>query len=185
VSTIDVSSGAAYAGREANHALSFRQFNKSKHAQYFTPLWLADLLFDVLQPLIPSDGPATISVLDPTCGSGRLLAPWKLAGAEVLGIELDELAADHARFAVGAQNVRTGDVLDYRHLLKGFSLIVHQFIAPSEMIVWGVLFGMIGRHEANVRQVAIPLRIVHAVADHEEVGNRKSHVVRIDLLNAS
>src|ERR1700741_5190190 len=105
VSTVDVSSGAAYAGREANHALSFRQFNKSKHAQYFTPLWLSDLLFDVLQSLVPSDGPAALSVLDPTCGSGRLLAPWKLAGCDVLGIELDELAADHARFAVGASNV--------------------------------------------------------------------------------
>jgi SAM-dependent methyltransferase len=133
VSTVDVSSGTAYAGREANHALSFRQFNKSKHAQYFTPLWLSDLLFDVLQPLVPSDGPAALSVLDPTCGSGRLLAPWKLAGCDVLGIELDELAADHARFALGAQNVRTGDVLDYRHLLNGFSLIVTN---PPYGIYW-------------------------------------------------
>jgi hypothetical protein len=133
VSTVDVSSGTAYAGRDANHALSFRQFSKSKHAQYFTPLWLADLLFEVLQPLVPGDGPASVSVLDPTCGSGRLLAPWKLAGCDVLGIELDELAADHARFALSPQNVRTGDVLDYRHLLKGFSLIITN---PPYGIYW-------------------------------------------------
>ena len=133
MSTVDVSSGAAYAGRDANSALSFRQFSKSKHAQFFTPLWLADLLFDVLQPLVPGEGPAMISVLDPTCGSGRLLAPWKTAGSEVLGIELDELAAEHARYAVGPQNVRTGDVLDYRHLLKGFSLVVTN---PPYGIYW-------------------------------------------------
>jgi len=108
---VDVSPGTAYAGREANHALSFRQFNKSKHAQYFTPVWLAELLFEVFNPLIPPEGPASISVLDPTCGSGRLLAPFKAAGAQVLGIELDQLAADHARFAIGNQNVRTGDLL--------------------------------------------------------------------------
>src|SRR3954463_1955218 len=88
VSLIDVSPGTAYAGREANHALSFRQFNKSKHAQYFTPAWLADLLFEAFNPLIPPEGPGSISVLDPTCGSGRLLAPFKAAGAQVLGIEL-------------------------------------------------------------------------------------------------
>ena len=84
MSSLDVSSGAVYAGRDANHALSFRQFTKSKHAQYFTPVWLADLLCTSLQAIVPPEGPATISVLDPTCGSGRLLAPWKLAGAPVL-----------------------------------------------------------------------------------------------------
>jgi type I restriction-modification system DNA methylase subunit len=89
VSTVDVSPGPAYAGREANHALSFRQFNKSKHAQYFTPVWLAELLFEAFNPLIPPEGPASISVLDPTCGSGRLLAPFKAAGTQVLGVELD------------------------------------------------------------------------------------------------
>jgi hypothetical protein len=124
VTTVDVSSGTAYAGREANHALGFRQFSASKHAQYFTPTWLAELLCEVLQPLVPPRGPGELAVLDPTCGSGRLLAPWHRIGASVLGIELDELAADHARFALGTTNVRTGDVLDYRHLLKGFSLVV-------------------------------------------------------------
>jgi hypothetical protein len=129
----DVSPGTAYAGREANHALSFRQFNKSKHAQYFTPVWLAELLFEAFNPLIPPEGPASISVLDPTCGSGRLLAPFKAAGAQVLGIELDQLAADHARFAIGNQNVRTGDLLDYRNLLTGFSLVVTN---PPYGIFW-------------------------------------------------
>lgn len=124
MTSVDVSSGTAYAGREANTAHSFRQFNASKHAQYFTPTWLAELLCDVLQPLVPPRGPGELAVLDPTCGSGRLLEPWKRVGAEVLGIELDELAADHARFALGTTNVRTGDILDYRHLLKGFSLVI-------------------------------------------------------------
>jgi hypothetical protein len=142
VSLLDVSPGTAYAGREANHALSFRQFNKSKHAQYFTPVWLADLLFEALNPLIPPDGPASVSVLDPTCGSGRLLAPFKAAGAQVLGIELDQVAADHARFAIGNQNVRTGDLLDYRHLLTGFSLVITNppygiyWTAPDAGEVW-------------------------------------------------
>ncbi|HYC90598.1 MAG TPA: helicase-related protein [Thermoanaerobaculia bacterium] len=124
MTTVDVSSGTAYAGRDANHALGFRQFSASKHAQYFTPTWLAELLCEVLQPLVPPRGPGELAVLDPTCGSGRLLAPWKRIGASVLGIELDELAADHARFALGTTNVRTGDILDYRHLLRGFSLVV-------------------------------------------------------------
>ena len=133
MSLIDVSPGTAYAGREANHALSFRQFNKSKHAQYFTPVWLAELLFEAFNPLIPPEGPTSISVLDPTCGSGRLLAPFKGAGTQVLGIELDQLAADHARFAIGNQNVRTGDLLDYRHLLTNFSLVVTN---PPYGIYW-------------------------------------------------
>jgi len=124
VTTVDVSSGIAYAGRDANHALGFRQFSASKHAQYFTPTWLAELLCEALQPLVPPRGPGDLAVLDPTCGSGRLLAPWHRIGATVLGIELDELAADHARFALGTTNVRTGDILDYRHLLKGFSLVL-------------------------------------------------------------
>lgn len=133
MSIADVSSGTAYAGRDANQALSFRQFNKSKHAQYFTPLWLAELIFESLHPLVPAEGPASISVLDPTCGSGRLLAPWKEAGAQVLGVELDQVAADHARLAIGNQNVRTGDLLDYRHLLTGFSLVITN---PPYGIFW-------------------------------------------------
>src|SRR5258708_3173794 len=131
VSLIDVSRGTAYAGREATHP--FHLASRSKHAQYFTPPWLADLLFEVFNPLIPPEGPASISVLDPTCGSGRLLAPFKAAGAQVLGIELDQLAADHARFAIGNQNVRTGDLLDYRHLLTNFSLVVTN---PPYGIYW-------------------------------------------------
>lgn len=124
MTALDASPGVSYAGRDANHALSFRQFNKSKHAQYFTPLWLADLLFETLQPLVPPNGAATVSVLDPTCGSARLLAPWKQAGAQVLGIEMDVDAAEHARYAIGPQNVRAGDILDYRHLLREFSLVL-------------------------------------------------------------
>ncbi len=116
--------GVSYAGREANHALSFRQYNASKHAAYYTPLWFADLLFQELQPFIAASDRASISVLDPTCGSARLLAPWKTAGCSVLGIELDAKAAEHARYAIGPQNVRAGDILDYRHLLHDFSVVL-------------------------------------------------------------
>ncbi len=125
--------GTAYAGREANHALSFRQFNKSKHAQYFTPIWLADLLVDLFRPLLPDGGAERLAVLDPTCGSGRLLAPWAAAGARVLGVELDEVAARNASKAIGNEAVRTGDILDYRHLLSGFSLVVTN---PPYGIYW-------------------------------------------------
>jgi hypothetical protein len=124
VTTVDVSSGTAYAGRAANHALGFRQFNASKHAQYFTPIWLAELLCELLQPLVPPAGASEVAVLDPTCGSGRLLAPWKRIGSTVLGIELDQLAADNACYALGTTNVRTGDILDYRNLVSGFSLVL-------------------------------------------------------------
>lgn len=125
--------GTAYAGRQANHALSFRQYNKSKHAQYFTPQWLAELLFELLRPLLPGLEARRISVLDPTCGSGRLLAPWAAAGARVLGVELDELAARNATKALGASALRTGDILDYRNLLCGFSLVLTN---PPYGIYW-------------------------------------------------
>ncbi|MEO6323991.1 MAG: helicase-related protein [Thermoanaerobaculia bacterium] len=125
--------GTAYAGREANHALSFRQFSRSKHAQYFTPLWLADLLLELFRPLLPEHGIERVSVLDPTCGSGRLLAPWKAAGASVLGVELDELAAKNAAKALGSASVRTGDLLDYRNLLTNFSLVL---VNPPYGIYW-------------------------------------------------
>lgn len=125
--------GAAYAGREANHALSFRSFSRSKHAQYFTPTWLADLLPELLRPVLPESGAEGLSVLDPTCGSGRLLAPWRAAGGSVLGIELDELAARHAAKELGGAAVRTGDVLDYRQLLSGFSFVLTN---PPYGIYW-------------------------------------------------
>ncbi len=125
--------GAAYAGRDANAALSFRSFNKSKHAQYFTPQWLAELLFECLRPFCSHDDLSDVSVLDPTCGSGRLLAPWHAAGATVLGIELDTLAAKHAATALGPNNVRTGDLLDYRDLVSNFSLVVTN---PPYGIFW-------------------------------------------------
>jgi hypothetical protein len=123
VSLAPIDGGVPWSGRTANHDLSFRQFNKSKHAQYFTPVWLAELLFELLRPLCGEEL-SGISVFDPTCGSGRLLAPWYSAGAKVLGIELDELAARHAAAALGSTNVRTGDLLDYRNLVSNASLVL-------------------------------------------------------------
>ncbi len=133
MSVADVSLGIAYAGPQANHALSFRQYSASKHAAWYTPQLIADTIFEILQPLVPAEGPSVLSVLDPTCGSGRLLHPWKLAGASVLGIELDERGAEHARYAIGPQNVRAGDILEYRNLVENFSLVVTN---PPYGIYW-------------------------------------------------
>jgi len=44
---------------------------------------------------------------------------------------------------------------------------------------------MVGRHEADVGEVAIALRVVHAVADDEEIGDREADVVRVDLFDAA
>src|SRR6185369_10050150 len=88
---------------------------------------------ELLRPVLPERGSEGLSVLDPTCGSGRLLAPWKAAGAAVLGIELDELAARHAAKDLGGPAVRTGDILDYRNLLSGFSLVLTN---PPYGIFW-------------------------------------------------
>ncbi|MEO6325931.1 MAG: helicase-related protein [Thermoanaerobaculia bacterium] len=83
--------------------------------------------------MLPERGAEGLSVVDPTCGSGRLLAPWRAAGAAILGIELDELAARHAAKDLGGASVRTGDILDYRHLLSGFSLVLTN---PPYGIFW-------------------------------------------------
>ena len=46
------------------------------------------------------------------------------------------------------------------------------------------LFGGIHRrHNADVRQIPVSLRIIHSVPNHKKVRNRKPHVVRVNLLN--
>ena len=47
------------------------------------------------------------------------------------------------------------------------------------------LFRMVGRHQANVGQIPVALRIVHPVADDKQIGNGKAHVIGFDLLQAA
>jgi len=122
-----------YSGRKANVELgNFRLYGKSKHQQYFTSMELSHLICDVLRPAYMDE--KEINVLDPTCGSGRLLIPWKKLGADVLGIELDKGPAKVAKRLLGEKNVRVGDILDYAHLLRSqFDLAVTN---PPYGIMW-------------------------------------------------
>ncbi len=45
--------------------------------------------------------------------------------------------------------------------------------------------GLVGRHDANVGQIAIALSVVHAVADDEQVGDGEADVVSVDFLDAA
>src|ERR1035441_9855739 len=47
------------------------------------------------------------------------------------------------------------------------------------------LFWMVGGHQADIRQVAVALGIVQAVADNEEVGDGEANVVGLDLLQTA
>ncbi|MCB4792188.1 MAG: N-6 DNA methylase [Elusimicrobia bacterium] len=122
-------------GRQSNKNLSFRLYGKSKHQQYYTPNELADCICKMLLPAFDVENIGYLSVLDPTCGSGRLLLPWKNVKAQVLGIELDKEIAVVAKRLIGKENVRTGDLLDYASLLNGFNLAVSN---PPYGIRWDV-----------------------------------------------
>ena len=108
-------------GREANHDLGFRRWSASKKAQYFTPVDFARTLCDLAAPWL--NGKKAV-VLDPTCGTGRLLHPWKKAGHHILGVELDQQAATQARHLLGAASVGCGDLLGYIPHLKDKANIV-------------------------------------------------------------
>ncbi|MCJ7736364.1 MAG: methyltransferase domain-containing protein [Anaerolineae bacterium] len=108
----------AFQHRGARAAVARPHFGQA-HQQYFTPRWLceasadiAEQLFDV--PVVNDErGGYPLRVLDPTCGSGRLLAPFAQRGHQVLGIELDDRLVPVARRALGAHQVRKGDVCAY------------------------------------------------------------------------
>lgn len=113
-----------YSGRTANHKLSFREWNKSKHAQYFTPLWLSEIIYNLFVPFVTSDN-KDINILDPTCGNGRLLYPFYKEGFNVFGIELDRRVYNYAKNLLDEKNIRNGNIIDYRYYLKNkFDLIV-------------------------------------------------------------
>jgi len=111
-------SDLSYAGRAANHSLNFRQWNKSKLAQYFTPLQVSSSIFETLMTQINSKDLPHLNVLDPCAGNGRLLFPWKQAGAKVYGIELDVKAAAICKQNIQAESVFVGDILNYAPYLS-------------------------------------------------------------------
>jgi predicted RNA methylase/superfamily II DNA or RNA helicase len=126
-----------YLGRDSNKELgNFRLLGKSRHQQYFTPVELSDVIYRMLSPALPEGYDVKeLSVLDPTCGSGRLLVPWKKAGSTVMGIELDKEAFGVAKKLLGKDNVRLGDILDYADKLHGFNVAVTN---PPYGIYWQV-----------------------------------------------
>lgn len=124
-------------GRKANTELgNFRLYGKSKHQQYYTPNELAKTVYEMLIPAIRKESKIEdLSVIDPTCGSGRLLHPWKKVKAQVLGIELDKEAALVAKRLIGKENVRVGNILDYSNHLRNFNIAV---VNPPYGIYWDI-----------------------------------------------
>ncbi|MFH1759919.1 MAG: SNF2-related protein, partial [bacterium] len=122
-----------YKGRDANHELNFRQWNRSKSAQYFTPIDVSNAIFNGLKRKIKDI--KKIKVLDPAAGSGRLLVPWKRAEANIIGIELDEEAGRILKHNIGSKNSRIGDLLKYAEYLEreDFNLVLTN---PPYGIVW-------------------------------------------------
>ena len=116
--TTGLDAEAAFAHKGAKAAVFKPRFGQA-HQQYFSPKWLcqasadiAERLFDV--PVVNGQrGGYPLRVIDPTCGTGRLLAPFAQRGHQVLGIELDDRLVPVARRAVGKENVRKGDVCAY------------------------------------------------------------------------
>ncbi|MBN1137924.1 MAG: hypothetical protein JXM73_15145 [Anaerolineae bacterium] len=79
----------------------FKPMFSQASPQYFTPLWLCEALPPIaehafgLDGMIPEERPS-LNVIDPTCGSAWLLAPFKERGHHVFGVELDARLADVA-----------------------------------------------------------------------------------------
>jgi SAM-dependent methyltransferase len=93
---------------------------RKRRGAWYTPPALAELL--VRQAVTPAlddaAGQATVRVLDPACGDGRLLAAAAEAaararvpsgGLELVGIELDPHTAQQARLAVPGAEILVGD----------------------------------------------------------------------------
>lgn len=113
----------ANTGRTANKAAARHQLSASKLCQYFTPNDLAAAIVEQAGMWTDYAG-RTLTVFDPTCGTGRLLFPWKRAGHAVLGVELDADAAKSARHLIGAANVAVGDLMEYRDHARNVADIV-------------------------------------------------------------
>ena len=118
VGTPAIDTDVAFSHRGAKAAVFRPRFGQA-HQQYFSPKWLCQACADIAERLydVPEvsgqRGGYPLRVIDPTCGSGRLLAPFAERGHQVLGIELDERLVPVARRAVGREHVRKGDVCAY------------------------------------------------------------------------
>jgi SAM-dependent methyltransferase len=103
-------------------AAVFRPMFAHAHQQVFSPRWLCEALLPIaehafgFEGMIPEDRPR-LNVLDPTAGSGRLLAPFKQAGHHVFGVELDGRLAEIAAQALGKRAIRQGDIVAYGSLI--------------------------------------------------------------------
>ncbi|MFZ5915605.1 MAG: helicase-related protein [Chloroflexota bacterium] len=156
--------GAAFEHRGSQAAVWAPRYGQA-HQQYFSPRWaaeafaaIADRLFDVGRTRASKGaewvdtGPSPrLNVLDPTCGSGRLLAPFAQRGHYTLGIELDERLTPVARRAVGKESIRHGDVCAYGAVLPQdtFSVAV---INPPYGLWWPVEGSYLARYELAAAQ---------------------------------
>lgn len=61
-------------------------YRKQKKATIFTPDFVSEFLFDLLQPHIDV---AAGTAIDPCVGQGALLKPWKRHGYDVVGIDIE------------------------------------------------------------------------------------------------
>jgi SAM-dependent methyltransferase len=102
---------AAFTNKGARAAVFRPRFGQA-HQQYFTPRWLcqacADIAEDLFDVPVVNDqrGGYPLRVIDPTCGSGRLLAPFAKRSHQVLGIELSIWSWNWRRACSGTTTTR-------------------------------------------------------------------------------
>jgi type I restriction-modification system DNA methylase subunit len=67
--------------------LNKNNYHKSpKSSIVYTPPEVSEFIFNLLKDKIDKDQ----RILDPCAGMGNLLAPWKKAGYNIIGVELDK-----------------------------------------------------------------------------------------------
>jgi len=108
-----IETNAAFSTRGSKAAVFRPRFGQA-FQQYFTPKWACEANALIVERLFVK---GQLNVIDPTCGSGRLLAPFADRGHHTLGIELDERLISTAKRALGAPHVRSGDICAYAGIL--------------------------------------------------------------------
>ena len=109
-------------GTSGFRAAVFKPMFGQAFQQYFTARWLCEAMLPIAEhafgfhTMLPEQRPR-LNVIDPTAGSGRLLAPFKAAGHNVLGVELDARLAETTAKALGRRSVRQGDIMAYGSLI--------------------------------------------------------------------
>jgi SAM-dependent methyltransferase len=81
---------------------------KSERSQWFTPMWLCRLLVQWVPP--------TARVLEPSCGSGNMIAALLERGHDpglIVGVEMDPEWAEYARKRLPGVEIYTADFFDY------------------------------------------------------------------------